>query len=59
MFDVRKKEMLQGVNFDYLNSFKKLFETYPELNDLIETNQIKKREHQKRILIEHKKKFCN
>ena len=44
MFDVRKKEMLQGVNFDYLNSFKKLFETYPELNDLIETNQIKKTE---------------
>jgi hypothetical protein len=23
MFEIRKKEMLQGVNFDYLNSFKK------------------------------------
>ena len=39
MFDIRKKEMLQGINFDYLNSFKKLFETYPELNNLLEPSQ--------------------
>ena len=44
MFDIRKKEMLQGVNFDYLNSFKKLFETYPELNNLVEPSKIKKTE---------------
>ena len=44
MFEIRKKEMLQGVNFDYLNSFKKLFETYPELNNLVEPSQIKKTE---------------
>ena len=36
-FEIRKKEMLQGVNFDYLNSFKKLFETYPELNNLLDS----------------------
>ena len=47
MFDIRKKEMLQGVNFDYLNSFKKLFETYPELNNLVEPNKIKKTEEYK------------
>ena len=47
MFEIRKKEMLQGVNFDYLNSFKKLFETYPELNNLVEPNQIKKTEEYK------------
>ena len=39
MFDIRKKEMLQGINFDYLNSFKKLFETYPELNNLLEPSK--------------------
>ena len=44
MFDIRKKEMLQGVNFDYLNSFKKLFETYPELNNLVEPSKMKKTE---------------
>ena len=33
--------MLQGVNFDYLNSFKKLFETYPQLNNLVDSNQQK------------------
>ena len=32
------KKMLQGINFDYLNSFKKLFETYPELNNLLEND---------------------
>ena len=47
MFDIRKKEMLQGVNFDYLNSFKKLFETYPELNNLVDPSQIKKTEEYK------------
>jgi len=47
MFEIRKKEMLQGVNFDYLNSFKKLFETYPELNNLVEPSQIKKTEEYK------------
>ena len=47
MFEIRKKEMLQGVNFDYLNSFKKLFETYPELNNLVEPGQIKKTEEYK------------
>ena len=36
-YDKRKKEMLEGVNFDYLNSFKKLFETYPQLNNLLES----------------------
>ena len=40
-FELRKKEMLQGVNFDYLNSFKKLFETYPQLNNLVDSNQQK------------------
>ena len=40
-FEIRKKEMLQGVNFDYLNSFKKLFETYPQLNNLVDSNQKK------------------
>ena len=40
-FEIRKKEMLQGVNFDYLNSFKKLFETYPQLNNLVDSNQQK------------------
>ena len=40
-FEIKKKEMLQGVNFDYLNSFKKLFETYPELNNLLDSNQKK------------------
>ena len=39
LYEKRKQEMLQGVNFDYLNSFKKLFETYPELNNLIENDQ--------------------
>ena len=37
-YDKRKKEMLEGVNFDYLNSFKKLFETYPQLNNLLESD---------------------
>ncbi len=37
-YDKRKKEMLEGVNFDYLNSFKKLFETYPLLNNLLESD---------------------
>ena len=54
MFDIRKKEMLQGVNFDYLNSFKKLFETYPELNNLLEPNQIKKTEEYKLDLNKNK-----
>ena len=40
LYEKRKQEMLQGVNFDYLNSFKKLFETYPELNNLLEKNQL-------------------
>ena len=33
-YEKRKKEMLEGINFDYLNSFKKLFEIYPDLNNL-------------------------
>ena len=40
IYDKKKEEMLQGINFDYLNSFKKLFETYPELNNLLETDQL-------------------
>ena len=40
LYEKRKQEMLQGVNFDYLNSFKKLFETYPELNNLLENDQL-------------------
>ena len=40
LYEKRKQEMLQGVNFDYLNSFKKLFETYPELNNLLEKDQL-------------------
>ena len=42
LFEKRKKEMLQGINFDYLNSFKKLFETYPDLNNLLENDIINK-----------------
>jgi len=38
IYEKRKQEMLQGINFDYLNSFKKLFETYPELNNLLEND---------------------
>ena len=34
--------MLQGLNFDYLNSFKKLFEIYPDLNNLLENDFINK-----------------
>ena len=34
-YEERKKEMLKGIYFDYLNSFKKLFEIYPELNNLL------------------------
>ena len=41
LYDKRRKEMLQGVNFDYLNSFKKLFETYPELNNLLDNDKLK------------------
>ena len=36
IYEQKKEEMLKGVNFEYLNSFKKLFETYPELNNLLE-----------------------
>jgi len=41
-YEKRKKEMLQGINFDYLNSFKKLFEIYPDLNNLLENDMINK-----------------
>ena len=34
--------MLQGINFDCLNSFKKLFEIYPDLNNLLENDFINK-----------------
>lgn len=40
-YEKRKKEMLQGINFDCLNSFKKLFEIYPDLNNLLENDIIK------------------
>ena len=40
LYEQKRKEMLQGINFDYLNSFKKLFETYPELNNLLENEPI-------------------
>ena len=42
IYEKRKKEMLQGINFDYLNSFKKLFEIYPDLNNLLENDMINK-----------------
>ena len=38
IYEQKKQEMLQGKNFDYLNSFKKLFETYPQLNNLLEND---------------------
>ena len=59
MFDIKKKEMLQGVNFDYLNSFKKLFETYPELNTLLETTQTRSTEEFKLELNKNKEKNMN
>ena len=40
LYEKRKQEMLQGINFEYLNLFKKLFETYPQLNNLLENEQI-------------------
>ena len=39
IYEQKKREMLQGINFDYLNSFKKLFEIHPELNSLLENDQ--------------------
>ena len=41
-YEKRKKQMLQGINFDYLNSFKKLFEIYPDLNNLLQNDIINK-----------------
>ena len=46
-YEKRKKEMLQGINFDYLNSFKKLFEIYPDLNNLLENDIINKNRNNK------------
>lgn len=46
-YEKRKKEMLQGLNFDYLNSFKKLFEIYPDLNNLLENDIINKNRNNK------------
>ena len=40
IYEQKKQEMLQGINFDYLNSFKKLFETYPQLNNLLENDKL-------------------
>ena len=59
MFDIKRKEMLQGVNFDYLNSFKKLFETYPALNTLLETNQTKSTDEYELDLNKSKEKNLN
>ena len=39
--------MLQGINFDYLNSFKKLFEIYLDLNNSLETDIINKNRNNK------------
>ena len=47
LYEKRKKEMLQGINFDYLNSFKKLFEIYPDLNNLLENDIINKNTNNK------------
>ena len=47
LYEKRKKEMLQGLNFDYLNSFKKLFEIYPDLNNLLENDIINKNRNNK------------
>ena len=41
-YEKRKKEMLQGINFDYLDSFKKLFEIHPDLNNLLQNDKINK-----------------
>ena len=46
-YEKRKKEMLQGINFDCLNSFKKLFEIYPDLNNLLENDIINKNRNNK------------
>ena len=47
LYEKRKKEMLQGLNFDYLNSFKKLFEIYLDLNNSLETDIINKNRNNK------------